>query len=460
MENTTPLLNAIIIQLSLILISAAFSLAEVSLLTINRNKLESFSRQKNKKSSRVRAERLLSLLNEPAKFLATIQVGNTLTGFFGSAFAAENFSGYLTNFLLSLNTGMSHNTLNSVSVVTIIILLAYLSIVFSELVPKRVAMKNADTLAFVLAGPVLLISRIFAPVVFLLTGSTNAMLRLFGIDPKNSDSSITEEEIRLMIDLGSAGGAIKSNEKEFLHNVFEFDNKTAGEVMTHRRDAILLNLGDDDDKWEKTITENRYSNFPVYGKGPDDIKGIIRARDYFVLKQRTRDRVMGILKPAWFIPTSVKTDRLFRQMKKSRNHFAITVDEHGSVMGIITMNDLLEELVGELENDSTVPVEKPLIEKTSDGWYINGAALLDSVARELSHNLPVDKYDTFAGFVFSLLGHIPEDGFTEELVVPLSDISAQSDDEQSVQTELVISILEVREHRLEKAHVKIQEKVG
>jgi putative hemolysin len=445
MSSGSTILWAIGLQFLLIFISATFSLAEISLLTINKNKLESLALQGSRK-----AKHLLALLGEPAKFLATIQVGNTLAGFLGSAFAAENFAGFLTAFLISTGIGISQKTLSTISVVIVILLLSYLSMILSELVPKRFAMKKADTLAMLFAEPVLFVAKIFGPVVLLLTRSTNALLRVFGIDPKSTDGAITEEEIRLMIDLGSAGGAIKHTEKEFLHNVFEFDNKTAGEVMTHRRDALFLFLDESDEEWEKTITENRYSNFPVCGKNQDDITGVLNVRDYLILKDRSRKTVLaGALRPTWFVPVSVKTDRLFRQMKKSRNHFAVTVDEYGSMMGIITMNDLLEELVGELDDDSSVPPERPLIESAGENqWYIKGTASLDKVAHALGIRLPSEKYDTFAGFVFSLLGHIPEDGSSSELEVSELELSEQEVPELEKE-KLFIKILEVKEHRLE-----------
>ena len=442
--SNTALLLAIILQILLILISAAFSMAEIALLTVNRNKLESLSLQGSKK-----AKNVILLLSDPAKFLATIQVGNTLANFLGSAFAAGNFSGYLTAFLVSLGTGISYNALNVFSVITIILLLSYISIVFAELVPKRVGMKKAESLALFFGKPLLFISKIFGPVVHLLSMSTNSVLRIFRIDPKTAENAVTEEEIRLMIDLGSAGGVIKNSEKEILHNIFEFDNKTAGEVMTHRRDVSFLFLNDSDSEWEKIIMENRHSNFPVCGDGHDDIKGILNIRDYFMLKDRSREAVLArAVKTPHFVPVSVRTDILFRQMKKSRNHLAVTVDEHGSMMGIITMNDLLEQLVGNLENDSSVPPEKPLIEKIgSNRWYVRGSASLDKVAHELGVNLPLEKYDTFAGLVFSLLGYIPEDGSAEELEF------SEDETPDTAPVKLHIRIIELKERRLEKALV-------
>jgi len=481
MGNEGSLLQPILLLLCLIVISAGFSCAEISLLTVNRNKLENLVQKGSKK-----AGRLSALINEPAKFLATIQVGNTVTGFLASAFAADIFSARLTGYLASAGIKLPMRTLNSISVVAIILVLSYFTMVLSELVPKRVAMKKADTLAFFFSGPLRIISVIFSPVVWLLTRSTNAVLRLFKIDPVSAGKAITEEEIRMMVDLGSVGGAINSSEQEIIHNVFEFGNKNAGDVMTHRRDVIFLNLDESDSDWDRIITSNRRNLFPVCGKGPDDIKGILNTRDYLILKDKIfldkifqdkilqsgsfddgvkpgenlfRESILKILRPARFVPLTVSTDKLFLQMKKSRDHFAVTVDEFGSMMGIITMNDLLEELVGDLENDNTVPADKPLIEKINAGeWYINGAVPLDIAAGELDMNLPVAKYDTFAGFVFSLLGHIPEDGSREELEFTPDETAGFGplflSGEHAARVKLVITLLEIREHRLERALVR------
>jgi putative hemolysin len=242
-----------------------------------------------------------------------------------------------------------------------------------------------------------------------------------------------------MIDMGSARGIIKSAEKEILHNVFEFDNKTAGEVMTHRRDTDFLWLEDTDETWEKIIIESRRSYYPVCGESTDDITGILSARDYLCLKDRGRERVMEkAVRPPQLVPISVKTDALLRRMKRKRDHFAVVIDEHGAMMGIVTMNDLLEELVGDLEDDIAAPPEQLLIENIAPGtWKINGAVPLDKVAKETGASLPVEKYETFSGFVFSLLGYVPEDGQEAELEA----------------FGLKIKILDVRERRLEKALV-------
>jgi putative hemolysin len=432
-NNDSPFWQFFILVV-LIFASAFFTLAEIALISLNKNKLEKKSLSGNRQ-----AKRILSLTGNPSKFLATNQVGTTLTNFMASAFAADTFSGRFTSWLVSLGVKIPYNILASVSLVSITLILSYFSIVLSELLPKRIALKKADALAFPLSGSVLFFSRIFAPVVWFLTKSTNGILRLIGIDPKTDAHAVTEEEIRLMIDVGSAKGTIRAGEKEILHNVFEFDDKTAGDVMTHRRDTVLLKLEDSDDEWEKAIIESRHNFFPVCGKNQDDIAGVLVFRDYLCLSDRRRETVMArAVRPAQFVPITVRTHTLFARMKKSRNHFAVVVDEHGSLMGIVTMKDLLEELVGNLDDDSTALPEQPLIAKTGPGkWTLNGAVSLDKAAHELDVTLPVERYDTFAGFVFSLLGEIPEDG--SQAVLEAHGLK--------------IELLKIREHRLEKVLV-------
>jgi putative hemolysin len=312
-----------------------------------------------------------------------------------------------------------------------------------ELVPKRIAMKKAEALAFAMSGLIYGVSKLFAPLVWLLTQSTNALLRLLRIDPEADDEGITEEEIRMMVDAGSAKGTIDAGEKEIIHNVFEFDNKTAVEVMTHRIDVVLLRLKDNDAEWEKTLMDNRHSFYPVCGETYDDIAGVLDAKDYFRLNDRSRASVMNnAVWPARFIPESVKTDVLFRNMKRSRSHFAVVLDEYGGMSGIVTMNDLLEQLVGDLDDDNTLPPERPLIEKIDPRtWRVSGAAPLDQVEKNLGRTLPVQRYDTFGGFVFSLLGQVPEDGATPELE----------------EFGLIIKIEKIKDHRLEEAVVCLKD---
>jgi putative hemolysin len=424
----------IVLQLVLILVNAVFACAEIAVISINDNKLERMSASGN-----VKAKRLLSLTSKPAKFLATIQVGITVAGFLGSAFAAGNFSKHIVNWLVGLGVGIPKSTLDVMAVVFITLILSFLTLVLGELVPKRMAMQKAEAIGLAMSGLIFIIAKLFAPVVWLLTASTNALLRLMGIDPEADDDEVTEEEIRMMVDVGSESGTIDEQEKEFIHNIFDFDNKTAVEVMTHRTDVTLLWLEEDDDAWEKTINESRFSIYPVCGDSPDDVVGLLYAKDYFRLNDRKRDIVMEkAVREAQFVPETVSADVLFRNMKKNRLHFAVVLDEYGGVSGIITISDLLEELLGDMDDDTSSCEEPPLIEAVGDStWQIRGNAPLEDVAKSLGITLPAEDYDTFAGMVFALLGNVPPDGSTPEL------------EEYGLQ----IKVKEINEHRLEMATV-------
>jgi putative hemolysin len=435
MSNGDPLVWQLTLQFCLIMVTAVFACAEIALISISDTKLEKMAAAGNKK-----AARLLELTKQPAKFLATIQVGITLAGFLGSAFAADNFAEKLTRWAVARGVSIPAASIDAISIVVITLILSFFTLVLGELVPKRIAMKNADSLALAMSGLILFISKVFAPVVWLLTRSTNAILRLLRIDPNTEDSNITEEEIRMMIDMGSARGTINASEQEIIHKVFEFDDINAAEIMTHRRYVTFLNLEDSDEEWEKTITENRHRFYPVCDGDPDKIAGVLSAGDYLRLSSRDRQSVMAALKPAQLVPTTVKADHLFRNMKKQRNHFALVIDEYGGMTGIVTMNDLLELLVGDLEYDSAAAPEPPEIELLEPGaWRINGSTSLDKVARETGCSLPVDQHDTFGGFVFSVLGRVPPDGEQPEIE----------------ECGLKIRVIRIQDRRLEEALVSL-----
>lgn len=436
MDASDPILWPIILQIFLIGLNAVFACAEIAVISINDNKLERLSASGNKK-----AKRLLTLTAQPAKFLATIQVGITFAGFLGSAFAAGNFSGKLVDWFVSIGVKIPVATLEILSVIIITIILSYFTLVLGELVPKRIAMKKAEAIGLTMSGFIFVVSKIFAPIVWILTVSTNGLLRLVGIDPKDEDEEVTEEEIRMMVDAGSENGNIDNDERDFIHNIFEFDNKTAEDVMTHRTDITLLWLEESDEEWGKTIHDSRHSIYPICNEDADDIVGVLYAKDYFRLEDKSRASVMAnAVKPAVFIPETVRADVLFNNMKMSRNHFAVVIDEHGGVSGIVSINDLLEELVGDLDDDLSEPVKAPLIEPLEDGvWSISGAAPLFEVAKVLGVVLPCVEYESFAGMVFSLLGTIPPDGSTPE-------IKAYG---------ISIKVTEINEHRLEKAIVTL-----
>jgi putative hemolysin len=351
-----PLLWQLLLQLILILINAVFASAEIALISLNPTKLQKQSEQGNKQ-----AKRLLSITSQPENFLATIQVGITLAGFLGSAFAAENFSGKLVLFLSRYDTPISLATIKTLSLIIITIVISFFTMVLGELVPKRIAMKKSESIANALSFFILLVSKILSPAVWFLTNATKGLLFLFRIDPKSEEGEITEEEILLMVDAGSEKGAIEKSEKEIINNVFEFDDRTASDLMTHRLDTIILSIKDTDAAWKNTIIKSGFSYYPVCGETFDEVLGVLCARDYLLIKEDTppRDIVMQrAVHTAEFVPGTVKTDVLLKKMKQKRAYFAVVLDEYGGLAGVISVTDLIESLVGSLGFDEqTAPAK-------------------------------------------------------------------------------------------------------
>lgn len=402
------MLGLIILQVVLIALNAIFACAEIAVLSINETKLERMADQGNK-----RAKRLRKLTQEPAKFLATIQVAITLSGFLGSAFAADGFSEPLVEWIVSLGVAIPRETLDAVAVVVITLILSYFTLVFGELVPKRVAMKRSEQLALGISGLVSGISTVFKPIVWFLTVSTNAVLRLMGIDPNEADEEVNEEEILMMVDAGSEIGAIDTQEKEFIENVFEFDDLTADEIATHRTEVAILWIEDSMEEWAKTIHDSRHTLYPVCEDSADNVIGILNAKDYFRLDDKSRESVMReAVKDPFFVPATIKADVLFRNMKKSRNAMAIVLDEYGGMVGIVTLNDLIEQLVGDLGEDT--PEEEaaePHVEQIDETtWAIIGNVELYDIEQALDVDIGLEEVDTFTGLVFGELDFIPNDG--------------------------------------------------
>lgn len=396
----------LLLQLFLIILNAIFACAEIAVISINDTRLKRLADDGNKQ-----AQRLVSLTSQPAKFLATIQVGITLAGFLGSAFAADNFSDRIVDWLIAQGVTISPAKLDVLSVIGITLVLSYVTLILGELVPKRIAMQHAEKIGLAMSGMIYVIAKIFAPLVWLLTSSTNIVLKSLGVDPDANKENVTEEEIRIMVDVGSENGAIDDMEKEIIHNVFEFDDKTAEKVMTHRLDITFLNTDASLDEWEKIMINTRFSIYPVCEKNIDGIIGTLSIKDYFKFKQEGQSAVLQkAMKPAQFIRGTLHIDELFTLMQKSRNHFAVVVDEYGGVEGIATMNDLLEEIVGELEDDNSLPPSSPLITQKDDkSWIIKGYTPIEDVEECFKIHLPDGDYDTFAGFVLSLSNEFPSD---------------------------------------------------
>ena len=398
----------LLIQVVLIALNAIFASAEIAVLSTNETKMAKLAEEGNKK-----AIRLSHLISEPSRFLSTIQVAITLSGFLGSAFAADNFSDPLVDLLIGVGVGIPRSTLNTLAVIVITLILSYFTLIFGELVPKRIAMKKSEQLALAISGLVSAISVLCKPIVWFLSLSTNAVLRLCGIDPTEADDDVSEEEIRMMVDAGSEKGTIDYEEKEFIQNVFEFDDLMVGEIATHRTDVTILFLEDSDEEWEQIIHDSRHTLYPVCDNSPDHVVGILNAKDYFRLSDKTRQSVLeGAVRPAYFVPETVKADVLFRNMKQTHNTLAVILDEYGGMVGIVTLNDLIEELVGELNEDfpSYDSSEPYIAQQTESSWEINGNISLEEIKDETGVDLENDDYDTLGGLVFDILGQIPHDG--------------------------------------------------
>ena len=400
------MIGAIILQILLIALNAVFASAEIAVISMNEIKMKKASEEGDK-----RAKKILRLTEQPARFLSTIQVAITMAGLLGSAFAAENFAGVLVKMISSTGIGISETTLKPIAVLLITMILAYFNLVFGELVPKRIAMKKSEQLALGMAGMLSLVSKLFAPLVWLLTVSTNGILRLLGMKAEDEEEQVSEEEIQMILEKGSASGVIDEENKEIISNVFDLDDLSAEEVCTHRRDVVSLDMEDSMEEWEATIQNNRHTYYPVY-ENMEDVIGILDTRDYFRLRERSRDVVMKqAVKQAVFIPETMKVNVVFQNMKKTRNYFTVVLDEYGGISGILTLHDVIEALVGDLNEkgeENVIEIEK-IGENT---WRIYGQADLEEVAEEIKLDLPTDEYHTYGGYIIGLLGKIPKDGST------------------------------------------------
>ena len=341
------MLQSIILLVILIFLNATFASAEIAVISMNSAKLRKMTSEGD-----VRAKKLSYLTQQPARFLATIQVAITLAGLLQSAFAADNFADPLVAVLVSAGVPISQSILKNVSIIIITLILAYFNLVFGELVPKRLAMKKADSMALGMARMLYAVSKICKPVVWLLTVSTNGILKMFGMNPEEEDDKVTEEEIRMMLLEGNEQGTIQEEENNIIQNVFEFDDISVEEICTHRRDVVILDIDDSDKEWEETIFENRHTFYPICGRDSEDIIGILDTRDYFRLSDKSKKNLMDkAVDQPMFVPETMRANRLFRKMKESRSYFAVILDEYGALSGIITLHDLLEALVGELNEE-------------------------------------------------------------------------------------------------------------
>ena len=404
----------LLLQVILIAINAFFAMTEIAVISLNATKLKKMEEDGDKV-----ATRLLRMVEHSTSFLSTIQIGITLAGCLGSAFAADSFSDGLTSWLYN-TVGfqvLSYQALNSVSVVIITVILSYFTLIFGELVPKRIAMQKSMQVAKIASSVITALATVMRPVIWFLTFSTNTVLKLLRLKTTSEEETVTEEEIRMMVDLGEERGTIDSDEGEWIDNVFEFGETTVREAMTHVSELVAIPVDATQDEITKVIRESGRSRIPVYAKNLDDILGILNAREFLLERGEGGDKLPErLIRPAYFVPETLRAATLFKDMQQKKQHIAVVVDEYGQTSGIVTMEDLLEEIVGSIY-DETDPAEELPITQIEDGvWRALGSAELDEIADAMDIEFPEDlDFDTLNGLVFSQLNNIPKDGTVLDL---------------------------------------------
>ena len=433
------ILPQLLLQVILILLNAFFAAAEIAVISLNASKLRKSAEDGDKTCAR-----LLKLVEEPSGFLSTIQIGITLAGFLGSAFAADNFSGYLVDWVykdLGFHS-LPVSVLDTLSVIMITIILSYFTLIFGELVPKRIAMQKSFAVAKFVYRVVSFVALIMKPAVAFLSLSTNLVLELFGMKTEAEEETVTEDEIRLMVELGEENGSIDSDEKEWIQNVLEFNDTIVRNCMTHESEIIAISADATDEEITQLITESGTSRYPVYQNDLHDIIGVLNARTFLLSRANgEKTDIRKLLRPAYFIPETVHASTLFRDMQKQKLHIAIVVDEYGDTSGIVTLEDLVEEIFGNIydEFDENEPAE---IEQLKENlWRVTGTADVDDIAKELDIDLPESSdYTTLGGMVFSNLKTIPKDGTTVDLDVGDIHIHVDAISRRRIQSALVSKV--------------------
>lgn len=393
----------IIVLMVLILLNAFFAASEIAFISLNDAKIEKQSKEGNKK-----AKRIQKMLEDPSKFLATIQIGITLAGFLSSAFASESFASVLAPKLNELVPAIGLGAWNSISIVIITIILSYFTLIFGELVPKRLAMRHYEKIAFSTIGIIRTISLITAPFVKFLTFSTNIVSKIFGVSG-NEEETVTEEQIRMMVDVGEEKGAIEKEEKEMIYNVFEFNDKIVSEIMVPRTEIFAVDINSSISEVIDLLSEDyRFSKIPVYDETIDEIKGIVYVKDILVSQKHKNNKIKSLVKDAYYVSESKLVNELFEELRRNKKQIAIVIDEYGGTSGIVTIEDILEEIVGEIYDEYDEVIEK--YEKIDENTFIfDGSLAVYEVERVLDIQIPEGEYDTLSGYLIEELGRIPSE---------------------------------------------------
>ena len=394
----------LIVLIILIGLNAYFAATEIAYISLNDAKIEKQAKEGNKK-----AKQIEKMLKTPSKFLATIQIGITLAGFLSSAFASDTFAEMLAPNLYQLMPFISLSAWKNISIIVITIILSFFTLIFGELVPKRLAMKHYEKIAFATIGVIRAISIVTSPFVKLLTVCTNGVSKLFGVG-ENEEESVTEEEIKMMVSQGQEKGTIKREEQELINNVFELNDITVSEIMRHRKDifAVDINISTEELLEELSQEEYRYSRIPVYDETIDEIKGILYVKDVLKNINKKSFKVKNVVKEAYFVSQNRLINEVFRELQKNKKQIAIIIDEYGGTAGLITMEDILEELVGDIYDE--YDEEEREFEKIDDNTYLlSGSMPIYDVNKILDADIPEGDYDTISGYLQDKLGRVPDD---------------------------------------------------
>ncbi len=412
------MLLRILFLLFLILINAFFASSEIAVISLNDNKIRKMAEEGDRK-----AKMLAKFIGEPSNFLATIQIGITLAGLLASAFASESFAGGLTAYIINKGFQIDESLVKFFIMVMITLILSYFTLVFGELVPKRVAMQHPEKLSMFIVRPLYALLVISKPFVKFLSFSTNSVIRMFGGDPEANEDRITEEEIRMMMDVGEEKGAILDTEKEMIDNIFEFNDTTASDVMTHRTNIIALPIASSLNEVMEVMIKEKFTRIPIYEDTIDNIIGILHVKD--LLQYSTCDSpedfdLNSIIRQPYFVPVSKKSNELFNELQKNKVHMAVVIDEYGGTAGIVTIEDLIEEVMGNIFDEYDEEEENEIELISENTYIIDGTVDLDKVRSLLETQLPSDEYDTLSGFLVGQLGRIP--GEDEKPVVEYNNL--------------------------------------
>ncbi len=404
----------IVTLFALIFVNAFFSMSEMAIVTLNDNKIEKQAEQGNKKAKQIK-----KLTENTSSFLSTIQIGVTLAGFLTSATAAQSFAEMLTNVIAktSIVNVIPVGIISGFSTVVITLIMSYFSLVLGELVPKKIAMNKPEKMAFMAAPILVFVAKVTKPIVKFLAFSTNTVLRLIGIDPHADEEVVTEEEIRMMVDVGGEKGVIEDTQIEMINNIFEFDDIDVADIMTHRTDMVCVDEEEPLVEAVKLSIENGFSRIPVYKEDPDNIIGIVYIKDFLKYVGTTLPKtktVKDMMRPAYYVPETKRCGELFTEMTEKRVQMAVVVDEYGGTAGIVTLEDLLESIVGNIQDEYDQEDEEiSIINDTT--FEVEGITDIEEVEEHTGKKFPEGDYDTIGGYIISVLGFLPQDGEMNEV---------------------------------------------